>query len=243
METKKRLKAAALLCLLVLLCGSGPVLVWASTPTPSLTPSQTLTPSPTLSNTQIIAAATLAPPQICGTIYMPCGPLPWNVPFFATVVLPSPTIRPTLPSPTPIPVTATPSQTFTPSFTPTAGVGTYTTTPTPAFDISAIQTQVGAQQNEINTLQAMGTVQVGGLNGTPVDMNGASTGLATLIGPMVSSMKGVTGAASNSRTGSLVTFLSLVLGFVLLVMIITMLFPIILNIIRLILQIVAAVKP
>jgi len=140
-------------------------------------------------------------------------------------------------------VTATPSQTFTPSFTPTFGSGTFTITPTPAIDVSSIQTQIAGQQAQINTLQAMGTVQVGGLNGTPVDMDGASTGLATLIGPMVSSMKGVTGAASNSRTGSLISFLALVLGFVMLVMLVTMLFPVIVNIIRLVLQIVSTVIP
>lgn len=244
---KTRRNALALVSLLTMLWISAGE--WsravASTPTPSLTltPSRTLTPSATLNNTQIIAAATLAPPSQCGTIYMPCGPLPWNVPFMPTLALASPTIRPTLPSPTPIPVTATPSQTLTFTPTPTLGAGTYTLTPTPALDVSSIQTQISAQQNQISTLQALGTQQVSGLNGTPVDMNGSAGELATLIGPMISQVKGVTGAASQSRTTSLITFAALVLGFILLVMIVTLLLPIIMNLIRLALQVIAAVKP
>lgn len=196
------------------------------------------TPSPTATNSPM-PVYTVVPPPSCGSIFNPCGAMPWLVPQLPTLNLPSPTIRPTLPSPTPIPATVTPSSTFTPTHTTTPA----SQTPTGTTQYTGIQTQIAAQQNEINTLQALGTQSVSGLDGSPVSGAGDVGALATLIGPMISTVKGVTGAASGSTTLQIVSFVVLVFGFVLFVVITTMMLPIILNIIRFILQIITAVKP
>lgn len=111
------LAAATILLLLFLVGGARVVLAQVTmTPLPSLTPAGRY------------MFATVPPPKTCGTLYVPCGPLPFRSLGFPTLDLPSSTPIPTIPSSTPRPITETP----TPSATPTASItpGGPTLTPT-----------------------------------------------------------------------------------------------------------------
>jgi hypothetical protein len=106
----RRYVAAMLFILLMLLAGSTATVVLAQA-------TATWTPAPTL-----------ASGGGCGSVFNPCGALPWSIPRFPTVALSSPTMLPTVPSATPVPITATPTETYTPSPTNTPGGPTPTPT-------------------------------------------------------------------------------------------------------------------
>lgn len=104
--------AAAAVVVLLLLGSSTGVLAQGPTATPTWTP-----------------APTLASSGGCGSVFSPCGALPWSIPRFPTVALASPTMLPTVPSATPVPITATPTPTESP--TPSSTPGGPTPTPSP----------------------------------------------------------------------------------------------------------------
>jgi hypothetical protein len=107
----RRYAAVALFLLLTMLAGSTATVVLAQA-------TATWTPAPTL-----------ASGGGCGSVFNPCGALPWSIPRFPTVALASPTMLPTVPSATPVPITATPTETLTPSPTNTPGGPTPTPSP------------------------------------------------------------------------------------------------------------------
>lgn len=217
--------------------------VYAS-PYPTTTPGYIPPTNPPIGATGVggetaIPIPSMVPPPSCGDIFNPCGAMPWLVPFLPTLNLPSPTFRPTLPSPTPIPATVTPSPTHTPTNTTTPA----SATPAGTDAFSDIKTQIAGNQNAILTLQALATQNVLGLDGTQISGSQDVSALATLIGPMISTVKGVTGAAAGSESLKIVGFLILVFGFVLFVVITTSVWPIIMSIVQFVLKIITAIKP
>jgi len=228
----------ALIVTIISTLGTGAALAQTSTPTPTVT----LTPSPTntLTNEERAQLSTIAPPRQCGTIFTPCGALPWSVPIFPTAAIASPTIRPTVPSPTPIPMTATPNPTATTSGTP----GTPVATSTPVsggIDINGISTLVGGFNNSASTLAAVGNTPIE-VSGTPQGIGQLAAGMGGDIGTLFSAMRGVQAATNNHVLGG-IGFIFLVLIFVLLVKLATLFLPVILSFIHLLLQVIQTLKP
>jgi len=212
--------------------------VLAATPSPTPTPSPTITPTPTstFTNEQNAAIATIAPPSSCGMAFNPCGGLPWDLPTFPTLSLPSPTIQPTLPSPTPVPATVTPSVTPTPTITRTP-TGTLPPTPTSTQQniTDGMSTVAIGAQNLASTLNSQST-QIAILNGTPQ----GPAQIANQLGQNAGQLFGVARALQMgdvNGAGGLVSFGLLALAFVFLVYIATFAGPVILTLLKLTLQI------
>lgn len=231
------MKRAALLSVvigLLLLCGVVP-----SYDVQAQSPTDTPTPTATLSNGDLIQLATPAAPSACGSVFTPCGALPWNIIVFPTVALRSPTPYPTVPTNTPIPATATPTNTPTldPSITPTP-----TITPTPEFDFSEAET-LTARMNGIALTLAAQSTQVIDVSGTPQSVGGIATQIGGRTIPFFSTVKGVAQVAGNSRALGVITFILLCLVFVLFVKIALFFLPMVLTFLNFVLQVIQSVKP
>jgi hypothetical protein len=201
-----------------------------STPTPTYTPSNT----PGNNATRVVEMTIIPPPQ-CGNVYNPCTNLPWAIPIFPTIDLPSPTVMPTN---TAQPITTTPSQTL----TPTPSVTGATITPTGAIDLGAVQTLAGNFYNLAATMQDIGTADVYDASGTPASLSGISAGFSTSIPNIFSTVRGVL-AATNNRAMSIVAFLFICVLFVILVYLAGFMFPVFMRIITFILEIIRTFKP
>lgn len=215
---------------LILLGGALPAMAQSPTHTP--TPSNT----PTLTSNQRAALATIVPPPNCGAPYNPCRALPWSVPKFPTVVLPSPTIQATLPSPTPIPLTSTASP------TPT-GANTATPAPTSTLivdvgGLSSLNSTMSAMQQ---TLSAQSTQTIL-LNGTAVGPGETAQQLGQNVGNFFGFIRAIS-TLSLGPVGGLITFGLLALAFVFFVYVATFAMPIIMWIVNLILRVITAFKP
>jgi hypothetical protein len=199
------------------------------TPTPTITP--------TLTNNERLALATIVPPPQCGSIFNPCGALPWAVPRYATVALPSPTlIDPpraygAAPTVTPFASTAT--------FTPTGTLPTGT--PYTDLNLGPINTLSAGISDISNTMVVPATLSID-VSGTPQGIEQITDQLATSVPNLFSTIRGVA-SVSQSRTLSVIGFLFVGLLFVFLVRFGTMFFPVLLNLIRFILQVIQAFKP
>lgn len=205
--------SAIILLALLLASGVGVSTVAASTPTP--------TPTPTFTNGQIIGASTISPPFTCGSPYVPCGPMPFQLPRLSTMVLPSPTL---------IEIYANP-----------AGSGTPTATPTATLNNADIGTLTGEISDTSKTLAAQTTqiVLIGGTPSTAVD-------IAERLGENVGSVFSIARALELTyfnQAGGVISFFILAIGFVLLIKIGELILPIILALVRLVLQLIAAIKP
>jgi hypothetical protein len=202
-------------------------------------PTDTPTPTPTLSNGDLIQLATPAAPSTCGSIFAPCGSLPWIIPQMPTVALPSPTLYPTMPTDTPIPATTTPTNTPTldASITPTA-----TITPTPEFDFSDAQTLTARMEHISETLSAQST-QMMEVSGTPQNIAGMATQIGGNTTSFFSTVKGVVVAASASRALSIVAFVFFCLMFVFIVKLALFVIPLVKTFLEFVLQVVSAIKP
>jgi hypothetical protein len=198
------------------------------------TPTPTATPTATLTNEQRAALATIAPPPSCGSIFSPCNAMPWSVPTFPTMALPSPTIWPTF---TPQPVTATPTA----SLSPTPSVTGATITPTAPLDFSAVETLVDQFNQAAATMQDIGTAPVE-LSGTPVSVGGLGSSLSTNVPNVFSAIKGVLSTTNNRAMGVLM-FLFLMVLFAILVELSGLIFPVVMRLIEFILMIVRTIKP
>lgn len=222
---------AFIILVAILLAGSGSMIVVASTPT--LVPSPT--PTNTLSFSEQQALATIAPPPTCGNPFTPCGALPWSLPAFPTLWLPSPTIMPTVPTRTAIPVTVTPS--------PTAQ--TYTPVPQPSYTPGFDVTTVGGLADDVNhvsgTLMAQSTQTVS-INGTPQSIVGVAGSLGATIGLPFSYARALQ-LDNFAGAGGMITFLFLALAFIFLIEFLVFGAPIIRYLIDLILKVVTAIKP
>jgi hypothetical protein len=164
----------------------------------------------------------------------PCGALPWAVPKFPTVVLPSPTLLLTT---TPIPPTTTP--------TGYATAGTPTNTPTVTLvpnvlDAAPINTLAAGMSNMSSTL-TFSTSEIE-VNGTPSSVTSMANQWGGYVGDMFGFIRGIQGILSN-RTGQLIVFIFGVLVFVFLVRMSLMFLPFIIGLGRMILQAIAAFKP
>jgi hypothetical protein len=200
-----------------------------STPTPTITP--------TLTNNERFSLATIVPPAQCGTIFNPCGALPWTVPRYATVALPSPTLIDPLhaygaaPTVTPYLSTAT--------FTPTGTLPT--ATPYTELNLGPINTLSAGISDISNTMVVPPTLSIDA-SGAPQGIQEVTAELSTSVPNVFSTIRGVA-SVSQSRTLSVIGFLFIGLLFVFLVRFGTMFFPVLLNLIRFILQVIQAFKP
>lgn len=217
----------------------------ASAQSPTATP--TLSPTPTRTNLERLMFATIPPPRICGTNFLPCGPLPYSVPRFPTVILRTSTFVPTIPTVTPIPVTATP----TPTFTYTPGGPTVTATPsispTPTIesgmDVGPISTLSESVRQIGGTLSVQSTLVVV-VNGTPIGVTGIVESFASNIAQPFSFLRGLQAPLGNfGLIGTIMNYLFFVMFFVAFIRISTMAIPAIVSLIRFVMEIIQTIKP
>lgn len=200
-----------------------PMLPIQAQATSTFTPTHT----PTWNNTQRVQYATIPFASNCNP-FNPCGALPWPVPRFPTLSLPSPTLMEIYAEP------ATPTGTY-----------VYTATPslTPIIDTGPISTF----SNEIGSLAGTLSVQstaVMDVNGTPVGVNEIGAGLAAQVGAPFGLIKAVqTAVGSLGILGTIINFAFYSLLFVLFIYLITATLPFLLGIIQFVLQVISAVKP
>jgi hypothetical protein len=196
----------------------------------------TATPTPTSRPTQFSSG--------CSLPFNPCGALPFSVPQFPTVNLPSPSPIATLPSPTPVPATATPTDTATPT-----GTLTPTDTPTGATATITAEVQDGGQGlatlsknmgDMAGTLAAQASQQVV-LDGTPSGPAELASKLGEYTGVFFAIVKSY--QSMNSFTFGIFAFLLVLLAFTLTIIVTTTIGPIILAFLRLLLQLWQAIKP
>ncbi len=242
------MRIAAILILITLITVGAVIPAQAQSPTPTVTPSPSATP---LSNSDRTILSTVAPPNACGlATYNPCGPLPFQVPKFQGITLPSPTAWPTVPSPTPIPASATPTFTLTPTNTPTGTItpaptntGTPGPSPTPNatdFSVEAVGT-LGAGFNDMaGTLVYQSTRQLI-IDSTPQGPRGVASGLGSYAGALFSVAKSFT--SNFGKAGPVVVFLILALAYVIILYIVTFIAPILFALVRFILELINTAKP
>jgi len=230
------MRAALLIGLLLFLLGAVPLVVQAQA---TETPTQTLTPSATPNNSERIVLATVPPPRTCGTVFVPCGPLPFVVPRFPTIALPSPTLAVTA---TEIVITSTPTPTNTPTVTGTPPTPTPTFTHTPIIDVDPVRTLSGGLENVAGTLSARPTGIV--ISGTAISIVQAVDVLGAQMGAPFSILTGVFNAASGlGFIGTIIRFLFFSTAFVVLVYVTTVTLPFILGLFRFLLQVWDAITP
>lgn len=209
----------------------------------------TMTPLPSHTPSGRFMFATVQPPRTCGTLFVPCGPLPFRSLAFPTLELPSSTPIPTMPTNTPVPVTATPtpSETPTPTATYTPGGPTSTATPTATWLAGIDVSGVHDLSSQVRTLSAQLMVQVTQVvevNGTPVGMTAIVESFASNIARPFSFIKGAQEAlASFGMLGAVISFLYFAGVFFLFVRLSTMSIPAVMGLVNLILRIIAAIKP
>jgi hypothetical protein len=206
------------LCLGILLCvGVSPAV---------LAQGATNTPTATYNNTQRVQYATIPFDTNCNP-FSPCGALPWPVPRFPTLNLPSPTLLEVYAEP------ATPTGTYVPSTTPS---------PTPLLDIGPVSTFAG----QISTLGGQLSAQSTGVvvvNGTAVGVNEISAGLGQMLGAPFGFVKAIqTSIGGMGLIGTMLNFAFFGFFFVLFVNIAVLAFPILRWIISFALQVLGAVK-
>jgi hypothetical protein len=205
---------------ILLLCvGAAPAALAQATSTPS--------PTATYNNTQRVQYATIPFASNCNP-FSPCGALPWPVPRFATLDMPSPTIIEVHSEP------ATPTGTYVP---------TATSSPTPLIDIGPVSTFAG----EIGTLGSQISVQstkIVVVNGTAVGVNEISAGLGSLIGAPFGFVKAIqTSIGGMGLIGTMLNFAFFAFFFVLFVNLAVLAFPLLRWLFSLALQVLDAIKP
>lgn len=226
------MKYLALALCFFLLLGTAAESVYSATETP------TPTPSPTLSSMQLGGLATIVPPPQCGTIFTPCGLMPFPYIQFPTLALPSPTLV----NPNQAYAaagTATPQPSNTP--TPTGTWSTATPTRPAGLDLGPVQTLVDDLSGVSSTIVAQSTVTIE-VSGTPQTIGGLAANLATNAPSVFGTIRGVVNA-TKSGTFQIISFIFLALMFVFLVYFATAFFPILMTVIRLVLQVIQTFKP
>lgn len=232
------LSAGLIISIMVIAGGAGVVLAQVTmTPLPSHTPAGRY------------MFATVPPPKTCGTLYVPCGPLPFRSLGFPTLSLPSSTPIPTLPTNTPVPITATPTSTETSTATATYTPGGPTLTPTAtATELGGIDISgVHDLSSQVRTLSAQLMVQVTQsveVGGTPVGINGIVEALASNVAKPFSFIKGTQEAlAPFGMIGAIISFFYFAAVFFLFVRLSTMAIPAVMGLINLVLRIISVIKP
>jgi len=198
----------------------------------SPTPSRT----PTLSNDDRIRLSTIAPPKSCGMMFMPCGPLPFNVPKFPTVPLPSPTEVFILSNP----ATETPHPSLTPQATNTP---TTTATSTQIINTGPMSTFASSVSQLGATLSFQSTQSLD-VNGTQVSVPQIMEAFGQNIGAPLSFVRAIQYSTSGlGIIGSLINLLFIGMVFVIFVRIMTLTLPVIISLFRLVMQVIQTLKP
>lgn len=211
------------------------------TPTagPSPTPNPaTGTPNPTNAgiNTNLNSRNifnTVPPPETCGDVFNPCGPLPYAVVVFPTV---------NISSPTPV------------QQTPLAATGTFLATTTPFGTPAGTPTGATPTNQGVSNINVFATSAAGAMNVITVSEGALESGVgignvrdqANQIGANIGGFFGVVRAIQSfflGKTGTIVAFMLLIVGFIIFVRIMMFLIPIIVSFFRFILQLVGAVIP
>jgi hypothetical protein len=198
----------------------------------------TNTPTATWNNTQRVQYATIPFASGCDP-FNPCGALPWPVPRFPTVNLPTSTLYTIMPTVTAIPATVTPSATFTPSETPTNFTPTITPTGTYSggIDLGPVSTFADEFGGLAKTLSVQSTAVID-IGGTPVGMNEIGAGLAANIAAPFAVINAVQQQVGGlGLLGTLINFAFYSLLYVLFVYGITLLLPFLMRVVQIILQI------
>jgi hypothetical protein len=220
-----------------------------NTPGPTDTPGPSDTPAAT--GTPVIGGlaagpavfATIRPPQGCSDIYNPCGQLPFPVPPFGTIALPSPTRLLTATSA--IGGTATPFMTPTYYGSPGPGTptGTITGTPTPgpgAISVAAYATNIVGYATGIAG-QGFGTPVAGfGFDGTTEDIRNSANEIGSNLGIFFGLVRALQ-TLFLGRAGTLIAFLLLAVVFIVLVKIFTFLLPVFITIVNFVLNVIKAI--
>lgn len=209
----------------------------------------TMTPLPSHTPSGRFMFSTVQPPRTCGTLYVPCGPLPFRSLGFPTMELPSSTPIPTLPTNTPVPITATPTptETFTPTSTYTPGGPTLTATATVTalggIDISGVH-DLSSQVRTLSAQLMVQVTQVVEVGGTPVGINAIIESLASNVAKPFSFIKGAQEAlAPFGMIGAIISFFYFAAVFFLFVRLSTMAIPAVMGLINLVLRIISVIKP
>lgn len=198
----------------------------------------TPTPTPTWNNTQRVQYATIPFASGCDP-FNPCGALPWPIPRFSTVSLPTSSPYTVMPTVTAIPATVTPTATFTPSETPTnfTPTATYTGTYAGGIDVGPISTFVDQFGGLAATLSIQSTLSIE-VSGTPIGINEIGAGLAANIAAPFAVINAIQQQVGGmGLLGTLINFAFYALLYVLFVDGITLLLPFLLRVVDLILQV------
>lgn len=192
---------------------------------------------------------TLRPPGNCGLPFNPCGALPFDVPRPATVVLPSPTRIPTLPSPTPVPATVTPSRTPTPTFTWTPSVTPtgFVASLTPSATFDSFLDAFGPMAEQANNLAATLSWQptkVIVYNGQQVGMLEISERFGANVGAPIQFFRAVQSSFSSlGLVGAALNFFLLSIALHLFVYVGAMIAKPLFQIARFVINLIGALKP
>lgn len=227
----KRYLAVSLIVLMLIL-SAAPSLPLAAQST------ATNTPTATWNNATRQAYATIPYAPACDP-FNPCGALPWSIPHFPTVNLPTSTLYTVMPTVTAIPATVTPTATFTPSETPTNFTPTVTPTGTYSggIDLGPVSTFADEFGGLAQTLSIQSTAVID-INGTPIGVNEIGAGLAANIGAPFALINAVQQQVGGlGLLGTLINFAFYSLLYVLFIYGITLLLPFLMRVVQIILQI------
>lgn len=196
--------------------------------TEAQSPTATPTRTPTLTNLQLIAIGTIVPPPQCGNVYVPCGALPYQVPPFPTLNLPSPTVITVYGYVPTLGATVTPG-------------GSATATPQPTLDRPSLATMGAGMNNSVSTLAAQSTQLVVMQNGTAVSYGTLAASIGENAGAIVAYGKGFQDSFVN--IGGTISLLLIILAFMVVLFLGTSLLSLIAWIGKFIMQLIETVTP
>jgi hypothetical protein len=185
------------------------------------------TPTPTPNNATRIFMSTIRPPSSCGSTFKPCGSLPWPVPIYPTVALPSPTLYEIYAAPA----------------TPDAGTPTWTPSPspTPVIDTGPISTLAGDAGALAGTLSVQGT-QILIMNETPIGLTNMAEDFGNKVGGPFAFVRAVQEAMGGlGLIGAAINFLFIVIAFTIFIRLSTIVAPAIIGLVRLVLHVIQAI--
>jgi len=219
-----RIKWIALIVVILMFMVARPAIpLSAATNTPTYTP--------TWSNTQRVQYATIPYADSCNP-FNPCGALPWMVPRFPTISLPSPTLMEIYSAP--MTSTGAATVTGTPMIELTNVGGLIDTGP-----ISTFSQYIGSIGGTLS-VQSTAVLDVG----TPVGINEIAAGAGASVGGVFAFIRAVQGAVNSMGVlGTLLNFAFYSMLFAIFIFLLTALLPILLNVIRFVLQVISTVFP
>ena len=204
----------------------------------------TMTPLPSQTPAGRFMFSTVQPPRICGSLYVPCGPLPFRSLGFPTLELASSTPYPTVPTNTPVPITETPTPTYTNTpGGPTDIPPTATMTATQMIDLSGVNDLADGIEELGGTLSVQVT-QVIMIDGTPMGIPAIAEKLAANISMPFSFIQGARQALEPfGMVGAIFNFLFFGMIFFLFIRVTLLFVPAFMGIFHLILKIIDVIIP